>query len=278
MIAVWRRGLVQVLVLCAIGSIAGARARAQAALPAPTDARSLDAHADRVLLVPTAETQPEGTIFFTAYELLLPSIGYAITDDVQVSAFGFTDFEGGVLELRVKANVVRERAVRVAFGTSLDYLTSDPDDLDDPSAENDFLLGRADGVVQLCFDAPCRSSLSGALTVAAPAQNELIFPIAFGTGLVVQGTSIMSVLLEYSALVNAADDIDLLPLPLHLVSYGVRFAWSRHWAFDVGLARSLNPQRAIRTTPPEVFDILGLPLLALTYRTGLSARSSTTYP
>lgn len=237
-----------------------------------------DAHVDRVLIVPTAETHPEGTLFITAYELILPSIGYAITDDLQVSAFGFTDFEGGLLELRVKANVLRGRALRIALGTSLDYVTSDPDDQDDPDAENDFLLGRADGMLQLCFDAPCRSSLSSALTVAAPAQNELIFPVAFGVGLTVQGSRLVSVLLEYGAIVNAADDFDLLPLPLHLVSYGVRFTWSRHWALDVGLARSLNPQREIRTTPPELFDILGLPLLALTYRAGLTERSSTTYP
>jgi hypothetical protein len=282
-IAVRRRRLA--VVLCSLGLIGGAITHARAEAPAPpvaapraVAARAADAHVDRVLIVPTAETHPEGTLFITAYELLLPSIGYAITDDVQVSAFGFTDFKGGLLELRVKANVMRTRALRVALGTSLDYVTSEPDDLEDPDAENDFLLGRADGMLQLCFDAACRSSLSSAITAAAPAQNELIFPIAFGAGLTIQGTKLVSVLLEYGAIVNAADDFELLPLPLHVVSYGVRFTWSRHWALDVGLARSLNPQRQIRTTPPELFDILGVPLLALTYRAGLTAGASTTYP
>jgi hypothetical protein len=284
-IAVQRRGLTAVL--CTLCLVSGANAHAQteaaglslvAPRPVAATARVADAHVDRVLIVPTAETQPEGTLFITAYELILPSIGYAITDDLQVSAFGFTDLESGLIELRVKANVLRTRALRVALGTSLDYVTSDPDDQDDPDAENDFLLGRADGMLQLCFDEACGSSLSSAITVAAPAQNELIFPVAFGLGLTVQGSRLVSVLLEYGAIVNAADDFDLLPLPLHLVSYGVRFTWSRHWALDLGLARSLNPQREVRTTPPELFDILGLPLFALTYRTGLTARSSTTYP
>lgn len=278
-IALRRRGLA--LVLWSIGLITGANASAQRAAPAPPSpdtARAADAHLDRVLLVPTAETHPEGTLFITVYELILPSIGYAITDDLQASVFGFTDFESGVLELRVKANVLRAGLVRVALATSLDYLTSDPDELDDPAAEHDFLLGRADAMLQLCFDARCRSSLSSAVTVAASAQNELVFPVALGTGVTIQGSPLLTLLLEYGAIVNAADDVDLLPLPLHVVSYGVRFTWSRSWALDVALARALNPQRAVRTTEPELFDVLGVPLIALSYRASLVARSSTTYP
>ena len=122
------------------------------------------------------------------------------------------------------------------------------------------------------LQARCRGSIGRLKEHIAATQQ------SFGAGLVVQGSSIMSVLLEYSALVNAADDIDLLPLPLHLVSYGLRFSWSRHWAVDLGLARSLSPERAIRTAPPGALDLLGLPVLALTYRAGLTARSSTTYP
>ena len=93
-----RRGLA--LVLCTLCLITGANAFAQDAAPAAADddVRSRDAHLDRVLLVPTAETHPEGTLFITVYELILPSVGYAITDDVQASVLGFTDLEGGVLE------------------------------------------------------------------------------------------------------------------------------------------------------------------------------------
>jgi len=239
----------------------------------------MDANADRVLLVPTAETHPEGTLFMTVYEIVVPSIGYALTDDVQVSVTGLTDFEAsGAFELRVKANVLRTRAVRVSLGTSLDYFFADPEDQDDPAAESDFLLGRADAVVQLCFEEACRSSLSSAATVAAPAQNELIFPVAIGAGVTIQGSALVSLLLEYGAILNAADDFDLLPLPLHLVSYGMRLTWSRQWALDLGFARSLSPQRSVRTTPPGLFDVLGLPLFALSYRFGLGERSSTTYP
>jgi len=250
-----------------------------APLPDRSRARAEDAHVDRVLLVPTAETHPAGTMFLTAYEIVIPSIGYAITDDVQASVAGLTDFEnGGALELRVKANVLRARTVRIALGTSLDYFAADPEDQDDPAAESDFLLARADGALQLCFDAACRSSVSGAITAAAPAQSELVFPIAFGAGVTVQGSSLVTVLVEYGALVNAADDFDLLPLPLHLVSYGVRLTWSPRWALDLGFMRSLGPQRAVRTTAPGLFDVVGLPLFALTYRFAVDTRSSTTYP
>jgi hypothetical protein len=260
-------------------TIADAEAQGATVAIAPASARASDAHVDRVLLVPTAETHPAGTLFLTSYEVVIPSIGYAITDDVQISATGLTDFDnGGAFELRIKANVLRARAVRVALGTSLDYFVTDPDAQDDPAAEHDFLLGRADAALQLCFDEACRSSVSSAVTAAAPAQNELIFPIALGLGVTVQGSSLVTLLIEYGALLNAADDFDLLPLPLHLVSYGARLTWSPRWALDLGFVRSLSPQRSVRTTSPGLFDVLGLPLLALTYRFAADARSSTTYP
>jgi hypothetical protein len=85
-------------------------------------------------------------------------------------------------------------------------------------------------------------------------------------------------LLEYGAILNAADDIDLLPLPLHVVSYGMRLTWSPNWALDLGFVRSLNPQRSVRTSAPGVFDVLGVPLFALTYRFAVVERSNTTYP
>jgi hypothetical protein len=54
--------------------------------PSLRPARQVDAHSDRVILMPTAETQPEGTFFIRSYELVLLQLGYAITDDLQLSA------------------------------------------------------------------------------------------------------------------------------------------------------------------------------------------------
>jgi hypothetical protein len=241
--------------------------------PATLDARDRDPHVDRVLLVPTAETQPQGTAFATAYELIIPQIGYAFSDRLQASVFGFTDFDGsGFVELRVKANVLRLPLLRVALGASVDY--SFTDDADE-GADDDFLIARPDAALQLCFERLCRSSLSLAGSAMLHAQSELLLPVAAGAGVTLYVVPALSFLLEYAALFNAADDLELLDLPLHLVSYGVRVSWTRSWALDVGLARTLNPDDDIISEQPKLFDVLGVPLLAISYRFGM--RESTMY-
>lgn len=254
-------------------------AAAPVAMPAqpvrPTlDARDRDPHVDRVLLVPTAETQPQGTAFATAYELIIPQIGYAFSDRLQASVFGLTDFDGsGFVELRVKANVLRLPLLRVALGASVDYsFTDDADDGED----GDFLIARPDAALQLCFERLCRSSLSLAGSAMLHAQSELLLPVAAGVGVTLYVVPALSFLLEYAALFNTADDLELLDLPLHLLSYGVRVSWTRSWALDVGLARTLNPDDDIISEQPKLFDLLGVPLLAISYRFGM--RESTMYP
>src|ERR1019366_2987154 len=54
----------------------------------PGDLRFRDANADRVILGSTAETHPKGTFFISDYEILLLQVGYAITDQLQVSVTG----------------------------------------------------------------------------------------------------------------------------------------------------------------------------------------------
>src|SRR5689334_3362997 len=76
---------------------ASARAQAQAqaqAQPEPArppaadterSVRQSSAHADRVVLVPTAETQPQGTLFLSSYEIVGAGVGYAFSDRVHAS-------------------------------------------------------------------------------------------------------------------------------------------------------------------------------------------------
>jgi hypothetical protein len=286
--SVYRGGVLRVIALAAFCVVcvtqrtyaqtpqatSAAPAPAPSRAPAILDSRDRDPHVDRVLLVPTAETQPQGTAFMTAYELILPQVGYAFSDRLQVSLFGFTDFSGGgFFELRVKANVLRLPLLRIAVGASVDYLFFD--DVDEGEDE-DLLIVRPDAVLQLCFERLCRSSLSIAGSAVMHAQTELLLPIMAGAGVTLYVVPALSFLLEYSAMFNAADDLDLVALPLHQVSYGVRVSWTRSWALDVGLLRVLNPERDIVTKQPQLFDLLGVPLLAISYRFGM--RASTTYP
>ena len=82
-----RRGITLPLVAtcCAIAACAPGRVRADGASDSD-EARAYSAHADRVVLVPTAQTQPRGTVFLSDYEIVMPSVGYAFTDDVQAAS------------------------------------------------------------------------------------------------------------------------------------------------------------------------------------------------
>jgi hypothetical protein len=64
------------------GSTAGAVVASPAAAP-PADA---DVNLDRGFLLPTAMTQPAGSLTYNNYELLLHGITYGVTDHVQASA------------------------------------------------------------------------------------------------------------------------------------------------------------------------------------------------
>ena len=56
-----------------------------ASVPAPSAVDS-DPNIDRGFLLPTAMTQPAGTLTYNNYELLLHGITYGLTDRVQLSA------------------------------------------------------------------------------------------------------------------------------------------------------------------------------------------------
>ena len=223
-------------------------------------ARYVDAHADRVLLSPTAAPHPEGTVYRTNYELLFIQAGYALTDRTQVSIAGVTDFTNNVIaELTLKANVYRGRALRVALLSAIDLLVADDENL---------ALGRVGGTVQWCFEVVCHSSLSVSLMAVLHDEPDLLFPLGAAAGLVVRVSDVASVLLEYSGLFNAAGDIAIVSFPQFLVSYGVRLSGSPHWSLDLALMRRMETLKRSDLPEQELFALLGLPLVAFTYRFG----------
>src|SRR5215207_9903571 len=50
--------------------------------------RYRDAHYDRILIAPTAETNPKGSFYATSYEIVLLQFGYAVSDFTQISITG----------------------------------------------------------------------------------------------------------------------------------------------------------------------------------------------
>jgi hypothetical protein len=259
------RDLVQIAsALFAISLLPPSGARAQAvqpAAPAPVkeqSARHTHAHADRVILVPTAETHPEGTLFLSSYEIVVPSIGYAVTDRLHASITGLTDFDSAFFELNLKANVLRSRYLRIALTSSIDYAAGEDDE--------ELLFGRAGGSVQLCFELACRTSLSLAVMVVAHDELDTLLPMGLGAGFTAQLGEDLFALLEYSALINAAREFEFVDLPVYLVGYGLRIAPRPSWALDLTMLRAMESDSEVRAGDANLFDLLGVPFLAFTYR------------
>jgi hypothetical protein len=236
-----------------------AHAQSAPATPPVQSARHTDAHADRVLLVPTAETHPQGTLFATSYEILVFAVGYAFTDRMQASVTGTTDGHGGLVDLDLKANLLRSRWLRLAALTSIDFLHARGD-------EEDLLFGRPGVSAQLCFELACRTSLSMHAMLVLHDEPNTLLPFGFGAGFVARMSSDVSVLLEYDMLVNASRDLDLIDLPVFAVGYGARISAAPSWSLDLALIRRMQSDHTVRLQPPSLFDLLGVPFIAFTFR------------
>lgn len=249
-------------VCCALLAIAASSpALADERAPRLAPAREHSAHGDRVILVPTAQTHPEGTLFLSDYEIVVPSVGYAWTDRVQTALTGTTDFSQFVfVDLSTKASLVQSRFLHVAATASLAYAGGEDEQLP---------FGRATLIAQLCADAGCRSSLSLAASLFAHDAPDTILPLGLGAGFVARLSSSVDVLLEYSMLLNAGPELELIDLPLYLVGYGARFNFGDQWALDVTLLRPMQEDDNLRVGDVELFQFLGVPFLALTFRFGV---------
>jgi hypothetical protein len=148
-------------------------------------------HADRVVLAPTAYTHPKGTLFFSAYDLVILQAGYALTDATQLSVTVTPpigepgEVRMALLDLSLKTALVRQGPVRVAaLGSISGVATNEPAAL---------LVGRVGGVVQFCFRAECTTSvsLSSNLLLLGP-----VVLMANGVGAIIRASRYFSFVAE----------------------------------------------------------------------------------
>lgn len=229
-----------------------------------TDPRYSNAHVDRVVISSTAETHPQGTFFGSLYDLL-PQVGYAFNQRVQASVTGLHGLKrdsGYFFEGTLKANVLRTREFRVAALTSIDILGGGDTD------EN-LLFGRVGATVQWCFGEHCESSINVSAMAVVIDKADLVFPFGGAVGFIGHLDGSMKLLLEYGTLTSLSDGLPIGDvLPFLYAGYGIRFAYP-NWAFDVTFIRSIDHgESESNATRPGLFDLLGFPLLALTYRLG----------
>jgi hypothetical protein len=215
------------------------------AAPRPGSARlpAEDPQADRGIVLPTAYTHPKGTFFVSDYDLAVVQIGYAFTDDTQISLTGVPplgDERVAFVDLTLKTTLYRGGLVRVAALGSTSGLVANEIGV--------AAIGRVGGVVQLCLEARCLSSLSitSDITLA-------------GTMLMVNGANGIFNMSQHLSLLAELDT--LLPLGTAAAEFngamaggGLRFRWT-HVGFDLTLMHLLGGSHAT------------LPIFAFTYRT-----------
>ncbi len=214
--------------------------------PNPVHERKVaNAHADRVLIAPTAYTHPGGSFYATSYDIALLQLGYALNDSTQISVTGTPPLPNEnvlPLDISLKTRLVDERRVRIAVIASATGIIG--------LNEGDFFLGRGGGVVQLCFDDACKGSFSlgSTMLLAGPASL-----LASGAGAIIPATHWLHLLLEADSLLPIGREAG--PYNGVAIGGGVRFPF-KNWAIDVGALRALETTNSSATVP----------LLAISYR------------
>jgi hypothetical protein len=209
--------------------------------------RHRDAHVDRLLFAPTAETHPRGAFYATSYYIVLLQLGYALTDDTQLSVTATPPLgDEGVIPGDISLKTVLLRAPRVtvaAIGSASGIVGFE---------EVSGFLGRAGGVVTFCADPEaCRLSFSMSSNVALAGPASLLFN---GVGVSYRAGRIVSLIAELDTLIPLAEPVG--EANGLLGGAGIRLSGAA-WGVDLALMRAGKA----RAEPSGFF-----PFLAASYR------------
>ena len=209
--------------------------------------RYRDAHHDRLLLSPTAETNPKGSFYVTGYELVVLQMGYAVSDNTQLSITMTPPLgEAGAIpgDLSLKTVLLREAHVTVAAVASATGVVG--------FEEFSGFLGRAGGVVTFCAEArECRLSFSMSSNLSLIGPASLLFSgvgLSFRAGRYVALIAELDTLIPLGELAGEANGF--------LGAAGVRLS-GRSWGVDLALLKAGKAD----AEPSNI-----LPFVAATYR------------
>ena len=205
-----------------------------------------DAHQDRLLLSPTADTHPEGSFYATSYYIVLLQLGYAVSDRTQISVTATPPLgEEGVLpaDVSIKTVLLREPHVSVAGIVSASGLLG--------VEEFSGFLGRVGGVATFCADAArCRLGFSISSNVALAGPASLLFN---AVGVNFHAGSIVSLIAEVDSAIPLAEPVGEANGVLG--GAGGRLS-GRAWGVDLALMSAGKAKG----------DVAVFPFLAATYR------------
>jgi hypothetical protein len=203
-----------------------------------------DPQADRVVLLPTATTQPAGTFYVSNYELVIFQAGYAFTDSTQLSltAIPAPRESFTIVDVSLKSSLYRGGLVRAAAIGSVSGAAGKDIGLQ--------LLGRAGGVVQVCTARRCDSSLS--LSTNVMLAGALLIMVN-GAGGIWRMSEHVSVLAELATMVPVGTQGGQFNGAL--LGGGIRLSYP-HWGFDFSALHVLDSTSNVST----------LPFIAMTWR------------
>lgn len=226
--------------------------------PAPTttvdEGVIQDANSGRNWLTPTALTPPAGTWFFSDFELIFVSLGYAVTDQFTISATTLLPIVDEMPFFGIasaKYQVIKQGNLRGALQVNILHWSDD---------DFSFTAGNLGGALTMCIDDKCHSHVTGYLGAgfgldSVEDQNAVPFVAAAAAAFRV-GRHIKLVFEADTAFVvgdvdEAADGF--------LGWYGLRFT-SKFIGVDIGFAKPVCADCDDEGLP------MGFPFLAFTYR------------
>jgi hypothetical protein len=224
------------------------------------NATSADPNIDRGFLLPTAMTQPAGSLTYNNYELLLHGITYGITDRVQgtitvlspiVRDMPFLGFAA------IKGRIVATERFHLALQGSLGWGHSFN------ATDANVYTGGAGAFASYCLRQDCSSLLSASATyqlVVPSGGNDSAHAVVYGGSVVHRVARHVKLLGEVTSAaggIGVADESENMDGVL--VGYGVRFHGD-NLAADVGFLKPITG---------DVSDdefLVGLPFASVSYR------------
>jgi hypothetical protein len=250
------RTILTALILSLTATAARADEPELTATPEPAGVKA-DPNIDRAFVLPTAMTQPAGSLTYNNYELLLHGLTYGITDRVQASVTVLSPiskdiplFMIGSLKTRLLSAGAFHLALQgnAAFAHRFDNGSSDNDDVGS--------LG-AGALGSVCLRDDCASLLSATamyqLTLSGGGGHALIY----GGSLVQRLGNHVKLLGELASGAQVGNGFD--NAPGLLINYGLRFH-GESIAADVGFIKPLS------SDGDSGGLLMGLPFVNVSYR------------
>jgi hypothetical protein len=211
-----------------------------------------DPNIDRGFVLPTAMTQPAGSVTYNNYELLLHGITYGLTDRLQLSATVLAPilkempFVGYA---SLKGQIYRGERLHLALQGSVGG------GYNRDGGDGAFMAGLG-GLGSLCVRQDCSSLLSASVTyqLISDRFNSSNGGLIYGVSLVHRVGAHVKLLAE----VASASAFSSGDLKGALINYGVRF-YGNNIAGDIGFIKP------IRDDGGDPF-LVGLPFASISYR------------